>query len=255
MATYKKRGSKPKTKVDKAQSIEDGSTTAEVFNTLDERASRTEEWVIKNQKYIFIIVGVAAVLVLGFLGYDRYVKAPQEVEAMNNMYQAQVYFNQAVNGVEKDSLFDLALNGGEGKFGMLNIAESFGSTKAGNLANYYTGMAYLNLKDYTNAVIYLNEFSSDDEILGPTAKGGIGDAFVQLEQLNEAYDYYVQAAELRTNDYTTPLYLFKAGVVGLKIGKQSQALSFFKTIKSDFPDSTEAKDIDVFIGKATVMNK
>ena len=55
MATYKKRGGKPSTKTEKETSIEDGSTTAEVFNTLDESASRTEEWVIKNQKYIFVV--------------------------------------------------------------------------------------------------------------------------------------------------------------------------------------------------------
>ena len=28
---------------------------------------------------------------------------------------------------------------------------------------------------------YLSDFSSDDKMLGPLAKGGIGDAFVQLE--------------------------------------------------------------------------
>ena len=67
MATYKKRGSKPKTKIDKQQSIEDNSTTAEVFNTLDEGVSKTEQWVVTNQKYIFVIVGLAAVLILGFL--------------------------------------------------------------------------------------------------------------------------------------------------------------------------------------------
>ena len=50
MATYKKRGYKPKTKEDKKSAIEEQSTTAEVFNTLDEGASKTEEWVVKNQK-------------------------------------------------------------------------------------------------------------------------------------------------------------------------------------------------------------
>ena len=34
MATYKKRGGKPSTKAELEASIEDGSTTAEVFNTL-----------------------------------------------------------------------------------------------------------------------------------------------------------------------------------------------------------------------------
>ena len=56
MATYKKRGYKPNTKVEKEIEVEDNSTTAEVFNTLDETASKTEAFVEKNQKYIFIII-------------------------------------------------------------------------------------------------------------------------------------------------------------------------------------------------------
>lgn len=250
MATYKKRGGKPSTKIEKEISIEDKSTTAEVFNTLDESASRTEEWVIKNQKYIFILVGLAAVLVLGFLGFDKFIQEPKESKATNDIFQSQQYFDQAVNGSSKDSLFTLALNGADGKYGFLDIADVYSGTKAGNLSNYYAGMAYLNMKDYTNAVTYLNTFSSEDDVLGPIAKGGIGDAFVQLEQLEDAYDYYVQAAQLRSNNYTTPMYLYKAGVIGLKLGNNAQALKFFNQIKSDYPDSTEAKDIDVFIGKA-----
>lgn len=250
MATYKKRGGKPKTKVEKQNSIEEGSTTAEVFKSLDENASKTEQWVAVNQKYIFAIVGIVAVLVLGFLGYDKYIQQPNERLAMNDMYSAQKHFNEAVNGTEQDSLFSLSLNGADGKYGMLDIVDTYNGTKAGNLANYYVGMAYLNMKDYVNAIEYLNAFDSTDDVLGPIAKGGIGDAFVQLEQLDEAYDYYVQAANDRTNNYTTPMYLYKAGVIGLKLGKNSKALSFFNTIKSDFSNSTEAKDIDVFIGKA-----
>ena len=54
MATYKKRGHKPKTKGEKQQNIEEGSTTAEVFNTLDETASKTEDFVAKI-KNIFLL--------------------------------------------------------------------------------------------------------------------------------------------------------------------------------------------------------
>ena len=57
MATYKKRGYKPKTKKEKVEAIEENSTTAEVFNTLDESASKTEEWVVKNQNIIFGVIG------------------------------------------------------------------------------------------------------------------------------------------------------------------------------------------------------
>ena len=40
MATYKKRGYKPKNKAEEQQAEEMQSTTAEVFNTLDETASK-----------------------------------------------------------------------------------------------------------------------------------------------------------------------------------------------------------------------
>ena len=255
MATYKKRGGKPTTKAEKETSIEDESTTASIVSSLDGGASRTEEWVIKNQKYIFVIVILAALLVLGFLGYNKFIQGPKESQATNDMFQSQQYFDQAVNGTSKDSLFTLALNGADGKYGFLDIADVYSGSKAGNLANYYAGMAYLNMKDYSNAVTYLNAFSSDDDVLGPIAKGGIGDAFVQLEQLEDAYDYYVQAAQLKSNNYTTPMYLYKAGVIGLKLGDFNKSLMFFNRIKSDFPASTEAKDIDVFIGKAEAAIK
>ena len=60
MATYNKRGYKaPKEKevkeVTEEQQVvidEKDSTTAGVFSKLDETASRTEDWVAKNQKYI-----------------------------------------------------------------------------------------------------------------------------------------------------------------------------------------------------------
>ena len=247
MATYKKRGSKPRTKEDK---IEQHSTTAEVFNTLDERASKTEEWAIKNQNYIFIVVGVAAVIVLGYLGFNKYIAEPKASEAMNEMYTAQKYFDQAVNGTEKDSLYQLALNGAEGKFGMVDIVNEYGSTPAGNLARYYAGMAYLNLRDYTNAIAYLEDFKSDDIMLGAIAKGGIGDAFAQLNQPENALEYYEKAVAFSDNDFTAPMYLLKAGNIALSIGNNEKALKYFKRIKDEFSTSTEATNIDVFIGKA-----
>ena len=41
---------------------------------------------------------------------------------------------------------------------MLDIIHEYSGTPAANLANYYAGMAYLNIKDYQNAVKYLGNF-------------------------------------------------------------------------------------------------
>ncbi|GGZ78590.1 tetratricopeptide repeat protein [Algibacter mikhailovii] len=255
MATYNKRGYKPKTKVEKEHNIEEGSTTAEVFNTLDETASKTEDFVAKNQKYIFIIIGLVAVVVLGSLGYKEFISQPKQTEAMNDMFQAQKYFDEAVTGAaaQKDSLYSLALNGGEGKFGMLDIIEEYSGTPSANLASYYAGTAYLRLKDYENAVAYLGDFKSNDEILAPLAKGNIGDAFVQLNQPEDALGYYEEAFKMRDNEYTTPMYLFKAGSIAMDLGESDKALGYFKRIKEDYSNSTEAAKVDVFIGKAQVL--
>jgi tetratricopeptide (TPR) repeat protein len=253
MATYKKRGYKPKTKADKADLLEQESTTAGVFKTLDEGASKTEQWVANNQKYIFIIVGLAAAIVLGYLGYNKFIQEPKESEAMNDMFKAQQYFNSAVNAVdatEKDSLFTLSLNGGEGKFGMLDIVQEYKGTDAGNLANYYAGTAYLNMQDYQNAITYLGDFSGDDLALGPVATGCIGDSFVQLNQPEDALGYYVKAAEMSTNNFTTPMYLYKAGNIAMQLEQNDKALQYFTRIKDEFPNATEATNIDVFIGRA-----
>lgn len=252
MATYKKKY-KAKSKAEKEQNIGEGSTTAEVFNTLDETASKTEAFVEKNQKYIFIIIGLVAAVVLGTLSYKEFIAKPKQEAAMNDMFQAQKYFDQAVNGVAKDSLFNLALNGGEGKFGMLDIISEYSGTASANLASYYAGTAYLKLKDYKNAVEHLSNFKSDDEILAALAKGNIGDAFVQLNQKEDALSYYEQAAEMRNNEYTTPMYLHKAGAIALDLGQADKALKYFKRIKDDYPTSTEAATVDVFIGKAQVL--
>jgi tetratricopeptide (TPR) repeat protein len=249
MATYKKRGYKPKTKKDKEDVLEENSTTAEVFNTLDEGASKTEAWVVKNQKYIIGLIGAVALVVLSFLVYNKLVAEPQGKDAMNEMYTAKKYFDDAISGISSDSLYTMALNGGEGKYGMLDIINEYGGTPAANLANYYAGMSYLNLKDYQNAVTYLSDFSSDDKILSPISKGGIADAFVQLDQNEEALDYYEKAFKANVNDFTTPLYLMKAARVALGLGQNDKALEYLKRIKSEFSTSTEGTQVDVLIGK------
>ena len=82
---------------------------------------------------------------------------------------------------EKDSL-ELALNGNGLSIGFLDIIDEYGSTKAANLANYYTGLCYLNLGQPADAIGYLDNFKGSDPVLSILAKGAIGDAFANLNQ-------------------------------------------------------------------------
>ena len=254
MATYKKTGSKPKK--NQTSKIEEESTTAEVFNTLDETASKSEQFIIKNQKPIFGLLAAIVVVILGYLAYQKYVQAPNEKEAADELAFPKAYFEDAsTNSVAADSLYTLALEGADGKYGFIDVASNYSGTKAGNLANYYAGISYLKLKNYQEAIEYLESFSSEDELLGPVAKGAIGDAFADINQLDDALDFYLKAASLRDNSFSTPLYLFKAGNVAMTLEEYSKALDAFTKIKNDYPTSNEAKNIDIYINKAKFASK
>ena len=255
MATYNKRGYKvPKEKEVKEEAVEavviddKDSTTAEVFSKLDETASKTEDFVAKNQKVILGFVAAAAIVTIGYLVYQRFIAAPKEDEAANEMFVAQQNFQKATDGVASDSLYKLALNGSEGKFGFVKLADEYSGTAAGNLANYYAGIAYLNTGKYTEAIDYLNKFSSDDIVLSALAKGAIGDAYSQKNQQKEALEYYIKAAEMNKNDFTTPRFLLKAGKVALALGNKADALKYFTEIKENYEATPEAASVDVLIG-------
>lgn len=255
MATYKKRGFKPKNKAEEQELTEQESATAEVFSTLDESASKTEAWVAKNQNYILGFIGVVAVGVLGYLAYVQFVENPKESNAANEMYYPQQYFDQALNSTTaKDSLFNLALNGAEGKYGFLDIIDEYSGTKAANLANYSAGMAYLGMQKYQEAISHLENFHSDDDILGALSEGGLGDAFMQLGQPEDALGYYDKAIAHSSNDYTAPKFLYKAGVTALELDQKEKALQYFLRIKDEYSSSDEANTIDAFIGMAKSSN-
>ncbi|NQX78044.1 tetratricopeptide repeat protein [Gilvibacter sp.] len=253
MATYKKRGGRPKTKVEQQTKIEEDSATAEVFNTLDEGANKAEKWVAENQKYIFGVIGLIALGILGYLAYQTYVQEPKEAKAMNEMFQAQNYWEQAMTATENDSLFNLALKGGNGQYGLEEIISKYGGTDAGNIARYYAGVAYLQTGEYKKAIESLDAFNATDEILAPQAKGGIGDAFAALGEFGDALNYYKQAANLNTNDYTTPKYLLKAGKSAIETGNYSEAVQLLAQIKENYPDSPFVQEAQIFLGQAEAM--
>ena len=227
------------------------STTAEVFSTLDSSASKTELWVARNQSYILGVIGVVAVGVLAFLGYQQFIQNPRETSANNELFYPLQYFSQAQqNTTQADSLYTLALEGAEGKFGLLDITEEYSGTRAANLAHYAAGISYMRLSQYEQAIAHLEDFKTDDAMLGPISLGNIGDAFVQLGQPEDALGYYERAIKVDANDFTTPLYLQKAGVTALEVGDFGKALGYFQRIREEYPQSAQANGVEAFIGMA-----
>tara|TARA_B110000977_G_scaffold199048_1_gene285332 strand:+ start:72 stop:758 length:687 start_codon:yes stop_codon:yes gene_type:complete len=218
----------------------------EQLKTIEESLTKAEMYVEKNKNNLMVIVLAIAVGFSAFFAYDRFYVQPNEENAATEMFMAEKNFELGK--------YQEALDGDEQFAGLLEIIESYGGTKSGNLASYYAGLSYLKLGDNETAIEYLDGFSSYDEMLAPIAKGAIGDAFSNLGQNQEALNYYIKAAELRTNDFSTPVFLMKAANTAYSLGDKKQALSLYTRIQDEFKSSREGQNIGKYIARITAAN-
>ena len=210
----------------------------ENFELVEGALSKTERYIEENQKSLTIIVVAIILIAIFYLGFTKLYIAPKEKDAQSEIFTAEQYF-------ETDS-FRLALDGDENAFGFLYIIDEYGVTKTGNLACYYAGICYLHLGEYENAIEYLKKFDADDEMISPMAYGAIGDASAELEDYDEAESFYSKAVDY-DNNFSTPMYLMKLGILYEKKGENEKALNAYQRIKDDYKASTEARYIDKYI--------
>ena len=209
--------------------------------TLTEVQGETSDFLERNQKTILLVVGLLVAIAAAIFLYNKFVSEPKQAEASEMMWKAQQMF-------ERDS-FSLALsNPAPGYLGFLDIADEYSSTPAGNLANYYAGISYLQLGQYDAAIDYLNSFDEDGSILPATKSGAIGDALAQKGDLDGAEGYYKTAvSEAGENTLLAPYFLNKLGLLRERQGNKAAANELYKRIQIEFPNSNEAQDIQKFL--------
>lgn len=183
----------------------------------------------KNQRIFLGIALAVALIVAGIFGYQYYMSNQNEI-AQEEMFQAVFYF-------EADSL-NKALNGDGNNYGFLEIIDEFGGTKAANLAHFYAGISYLKQGEHENAIEHLQEFSASDYILQARAYALIGDAYMEMEQYDQAAQHYEKAADHNPNRFFTPGYLEKAAMAYEAKGDYKTAAELYNRIIEEFPAST-----------------
>ncbi len=216
------------------------------LKNVEETLTRTEQYLEENYKSLLIVLGVVIVVVgLFFLG--RMYLSKKNSEAQSQMYQAERW-------LEMDSL-KLALNGDGNYLGFLDIAKNYKLTKAGNLAKYSAGMCYLHLGQFQDAIDYLSKYSKQDRVLGSLATGAVGDAYIEMGNLDKGVAKYIEAADYGKNSFNTPIFLMKAGQIYELQQKFADALKMYERIKSEYPESTEGTSIDKYIARVKLLIK
>jgi tetratricopeptide (TPR) repeat protein len=201
----------------------------------------SEDFVKKNRNVLLgLFAVIAAAIVGGFLYYNY--RSSQHEEAQAAMFQAVFYF-------EADSL-GKALNGDGQHQGLLAVADEYGSTKAGNLAKFYAGVALLKQAKYQQALDYLQDYKSDDLILQARAYALQGDANLELGKKQQAADLYLKAADYNANEFFSPQYLMKAGMALEENKDYAAALEAYERVLNSFPNAPEANDAKKYKARA-----
>lgn len=208
-----------------------------------------------------IVYTGAAIILLGggWLIYKYMVKLPREEKADQAVYVTQQYFSNFSNASAdsvRTALAERVLNGDGTNYGALKIISRYGGTNVANLCEYYAGACYLHLKQFDKAIKYLKNFSTAATQIQSRAYGMIGDAYSELKKNNDALEYYKKAAGVNGKDeFTTSEFLFRAGWFAESIGKTKEAIELYKKIKTNYPLTDKAADIDRHLARLGEVNE
>ncbi|BDC97936.1 tetratricopeptide repeat protein [Persicobacter psychrovividus] len=223
-----------------------GQELLENPEALADRLSKSERFLEEN-KVPFIGGAIALIVIVGLFFFFQHHNSQKDLTAQAEMFQAQYYF-------EQDSL-NLALNGDGNSYGFLKIADEYGSTKAGKLATYYTGVIYLRQGKYDEAINELNDFNPSDLLIQARAYALVGDCYMQKKNFGEALSNYEKAANYNENKHFSPMYLLKAAVAAEQANKLESAKANLEKIVNDYSDANEYQEARKQLARVNGMIK
>ena len=222
-------------------------------NSHVEKTNNKEDFFLKFKKQIITGVVVVLLVVAGAILYNVFVAGPREDKASTAIAKGEQYFNE--------EQFDKALNGdGAGYVGFVKIASDYSSTDAGNLAKLYAGLSFYNLGKYTEAVTYLEKFSTKgDAMVSPTATAALANAYAQTGNVDKAINTLKKAADMAdskaedVNNSISPTFLLQAGKLLESQKKNDEALKIYQDIKKKYVNSSlvQSSEIDKYIERVS----
>lgn len=191
----------------------------------------------KTARLVTYIVGGLIVLILGYFLYRQFIWKPANVKSTEAGYIG-------LNYATMDST-DLAIDD------LRATVKKYDGKQGGEVAQFVLGRQYMEKGEFKKALEELEGVKVEDTYVRVHAIGLQGDCKSELKEYEDAVALYIKASEANENDYTTPLYLFKAALLTeLKLKDPKAALEMYTTIKDNYLQFGNTKTIDKYIARA-----
>lgn len=184
----------------------------------------------------YVVGGLIAALLLFFV-YRQLIWVPANEKSNDGWWVAMNY-------IAKDST-DQAIKV------LVPFVNSNDGKTGGEIGQYLLATQYMKKGEYRKALENLEGVSLDDSYISVFSVGLQGDCYSDMKKYDQALTLYTEAADMQDNELTTPMYLFKAGLVAEKLNKKEDATTFYTRIRDDYPSYASQKAIEKYIARVS----
>jgi tetratricopeptide (TPR) repeat protein len=191
----------------------------------------------KNAKIAVYAVSGVLVLIIGYFGYRQFIWKPNNEKSMDAYWQG-------LNLAAKDST-DQAIEA------LAPVVKKYDGMKGGENAQFTLARQYMAKGEFKKALTELEGVNVNDSYLSAMTVGLQGDCHSEMKDFEKAGSLYLQAADININDFTSPIYLYKAGLCAEKVKDFEKATECYTRIRDEYPNYASQKSIEKYIARAS----
>lgn len=183
------------------------------------------------------IAGAIIATLLLFLLYRQFIWTPNNEKSKDGWWVAMNY-------ISKDST-DQAIKTLE------PFVRNYNGKSGGEIGQYLLATQYMKKGQFKKALDNLQDVDVSDTYIKVYSIGLQGDCLSEMKKYEDAEKQYVEAAEMEDNEFTSPMYLFKAGLCADKLKKFDKATEYYTTIQDKYPSFASQKTIEKYIARSS----
>ena len=194
----------------------------------------------KSFRLSSIAIGTLALIAIGYLGYRQFIWKPANEKSKESYFIAL----NAITNEDPNIAMDTSKAGAKTDpiKKLQKSVKKYDGKIGGEVSKYLLASQYMRKGKYKEALTLLENVSVEDTYVSVEVIGLQGDCQSELNKFEEAYELYKTAANMNANNFTSPMYLFKAGLVAEQLKKYDLAKAHFETIAVQYPKSFYAKE-------------
>ena len=185
-----------------------------------------------------ISVSIILLAVIVFLGYRQFMWKPDNEKSKDSYHVALNYILKEQNNRNPN---DTTVSPIDPIKKLQGAVKKYDGKIGGEISKYLLSTQYMRNGKYKEALVLLEDIDLEDTYMSAMIVGLQADCESELKNYAKAVELYVEASNINDNNFTSPMYLFKAGLNSEKLKKNTEATAYYEEIAFHYPNSFEAK--------------